>query len=106
MPQPSENWLTVAAWLGTLGGVAIAAFVAAYAKARAEARAGVDRGPEIAASAVGAAFVDRAAAQAIVGIASDVHGIHDLVRERAELEHDDRLVRRTADLLRNKPPDD
>lgn len=111
MPEPSDNWLTVGGWVGGFVGAVITGFVAFYSKERAKAKSDIERSPEVAASAVGAAFVDRSAAQAIVGmadtldsIASDVGALLGLARERSEQDHDDRLkqtileeVRRRAD---------
>lgn len=73
MPEPeAQNWLTVAASL--VGGVIFWLVVAfrKYWEGRAEE---ADNRADIPANAVGAAFVDRAAADAIVGIAGHMENV-------------------------------
>lgn len=91
MPEPSDNWLTVGALVGTFLAAVVVAFVKTYARERERVRGDAERSPDVAATAVGAAFVDRHTADAIVEIAGEVKAIRDLLRERSEREHDEHL---------------
>ena len=80
-PEPSEIWVNVFEILGLAFTGGSFAWIRSYLKGRAEES---DHRSDLPARAIGAAFVDRAASDALVGMADDVKAIRTLAERRSE----------------------
>ena len=88
-PEPTEAWVTVFEVLGTAFGLGFMGWMRSYLKGRAEEG---DRGHDIPARAVGAAFLDRSAADTLVGISGDIRKIREVVEDVADHADKDRTI--------------